>query len=63
MGIAKAYGPYEDWLADPEIEAIYNPCPTSSMCPERPMLAAERAHTHALREKPMALNTKDLLQF
>ncbi|HVW09275.1 MAG TPA: Gfo/Idh/MocA family oxidoreductase, partial [Bryobacteraceae bacterium] len=27
LGIAKAYGSYEDLLADPEIDAIYNPLP------------------------------------
>src|SRR5712664_986295 len=27
LGIAKAYGSYEDLLADDEIEAIYNPLP------------------------------------
>ena len=27
MGIAKAYGSYEELFADPEIEAIYNPLP------------------------------------
>src|SRR2546421_9745225 len=27
LGIPKAYGSYEDLLADPEIDAIYNPLP------------------------------------
>ena len=27
LAIPKAYGSYEDLLADPEIEAIYNPLP------------------------------------
>ena len=27
LGIPKAYGTYEQLLADPEIEAIYNPLP------------------------------------
>ncbi|OIQ72800.1 oxidoreductase family, NAD-binding Rossmann fold [mine drainage metagenome] len=27
LGISKAYGSYDELLADPEIEAIYNPLP------------------------------------
>ena len=27
LGIPRAYGSYEELLADPEIEAIYNPLP------------------------------------
>src|SRR3954449_4698714 len=27
LGIAKAYGSYEELLADPDIDAIYNPLP------------------------------------
>ncbi|MDQ2949140.1 MAG: Gfo/Idh/MocA family oxidoreductase, partial [Acidobacteriota bacterium] len=27
LGIPKAYGAYEDLLADPDIDAIYNPLP------------------------------------
>ena len=26
LGITKAYGSYEELLADPDIDAIYNPC-------------------------------------
>jgi predicted dehydrogenase len=33
LSIPKAYGSYEELLADPEIEAIYNPLPISCMCP------------------------------
>jgi predicted dehydrogenase len=29
LGIARSYGSYEELLADPQIEAIYNPCRTS----------------------------------
>ena len=33
LGIPKAYGSYEDLLADPEIEAIYNPLPNNLHVP------------------------------
>jgi len=35
LGIPKAYGSYEELLADPEIEAIYNPLPNQGTCPGR----------------------------
>jgi predicted dehydrogenase len=33
LGIAKAYGSYEALLADPEIDAIYNPLPNDQHVP------------------------------
>lgn len=54
LGIAKAYGSYEALLADPDIEAIYNPLPNDLHVPMT--LAAARAGKHVLCEKPVAMN-------
>ncbi|CAM8631573.1 MviM Predicted dehydrogenases and related proteins [Comamonadaceae bacterium] len=53
LGIPQAYGSYEELLADPEIEAIYNPLPNDQHVPLT--LAAVRAGKHVLCEKPVAL--------
>ena len=41
LGVPKAYGSYEELLADPSIEAIYNPLPNDQHVPLT--LAAARA--------------------
>jgi predicted dehydrogenase len=57
LGIAKAYGSYEALLADPEIEAIYNPLPNHLHVPMT--LAAAAAGKHVLCEKPIAITAAE----
>ncbi len=57
LGIVKAYGSYEELMADPEIEAIYNPLPNHLHVPMT--LAAAKAGKHVLCEKPIAITAKE----
>src|SRR6188474_449788 len=57
LGIPKAYGSYEAMLADPEIEAVYNPLPNHLHVPLT--LAAAKAGKHVLCEKPIAMSARE----
>jgi predicted dehydrogenase len=57
LGIPRAYGSYQELLADPEIEAVYIPLPNHLHVPLT--LEAARAGKHVLCEKPIALTAAE----
>lgn len=57
LGIATAYGSYAELLADPDVDAVYNPLPNHLHTEWN--LAAVRAGKHVLAEKPLAMDAAE----
>jgi predicted dehydrogenase len=58
LGIPTAYGSYEELLADPNIDAIYNPLPNQLHVPLT--VKAAEAGKHVLCEKPFGMDAAEV---
>jgi predicted dehydrogenase len=57
LGIPRAYGSYDELIADTDVEAVYNPLPNHLHVPWS--IRAARAGKHVLCEKPIALSAAE----
>ncbi len=60
LGIPRAYGSYDDLLADPDIEEVYNPLPNNLHVPVS--VQAAESGKHVLCEKPISMHAEEINQ-